>query len=315
VHLDLLRNVFLHASQSASLRERATRYRFVRRSVRRFLPGEKAEDALAAARALAGQGIHSLLTHLGENVTQRVEAETVTAQYWDLLDRTHAAGLPSEVSVKLTQLGLDLAPDFCFANLSKLLTHPLHQGPNRRLLWIDMENSPYVDPTLEIYERARKAGAPVGVAVQAYLYRTQQDLERLIPLGGAIRLVKGAYREPAEISYPLKKDVDDSYLQLGQRLLAAVAERADFRAVLATHDVNLIRRLAAFGAQRGIEKQRIEFAMLYGIQRDEQLRLAREGFRSCVLVSYGDFWFPWFMRRLAERPANAFFVLRNIFSR
>ena len=315
VHLDLLRNVFLQASQSASLRERATRYRFVRRSVRRFLPGEKVEDALAAARALADRGISSLLTHLGENVTQRAEAETVTAQYWDLLDRIHAAALPSEVSVKLTQLGLDLAPDFCFANLSRLLTHPLHQGPSRRLLWIDMENSPYVDPTLEIYERAQRVGAPVGVAVQAYLYRTQQDLERLIPLGGAIRLVKGAYREPAEISYPLKKDVDDSYLHLGQRLLAAVAERADFRAVLATHDVNLIRRLAAFGAQRGIEKQRIEFAMLYGIQRDEQVRLAREGFRSCVLVSYGDFWFPWFMRRLAERPANAFFVLRNIFSR
>jgi proline dehydrogenase len=290
------------------------KYGFVRRSVDRFLPGENVEDALGAARRLSERGIHSLLTHLGENVIARTEAEATTAQYLALLDEMQHASLPAEISVKLTQLGLDLDAEFCFANLSRLCSHPLNAPGGRGVVWIDMEHSPYVDPTLEIYRRARKAGAQVGLALQAYLYRTEQDLRSLLPLGGAVRLVKGAYGEPSEIAYPLKKDVDDSYFRLAQILFSAEARQQKMRGVVATHDLELIRRIQAATAALQIPKAQVEFAMLYGIQRDAQMRLAEEGYRSCVLVSYGKFWFPWFMRRLAERPANVFFLLRNLFS-
>jgi proline dehydrogenase len=168
--------------------------------------------------------------------------------------------------------------------------------------------------TLATYRRARKAGANVGIALQAYLYRTEQDLLSLLPLGGAVRLVKGAYREPSEIAYPLKRDVDDSYFRLAQILLREEARRHNIRGAMATHDLRLISRIQAVAEASHIPKEEVEFAMLYGIQRDAQIQLAKEGYRSCVLVSYGKFWFPWFMRRLAERPANVFFLLRNLVS-
>jgi len=170
-----------------------------------------------------------------------------------------------------------------------------------------------VDATLEIYLRARKAYASVGVCVQAYLYRTQKDLDSLIAIGAAVRLVKGAYNEPAEIAYPRKNDVDASYMELAKRLLSPEARRAGVRAAIATHDRTLIASLIDWAAAQGVPKNRLEFQMLYGIQRAEQLRLAQEGYRSAVLISYGTFWYPWFMRRLAERPANVLFLARNFF--
>jgi proline dehydrogenase len=178
-----------------------------------------------------------------------------------------------------------------------------------------MEQSPYVDVTLEVYLRARKSYANVGVCVQAYLYRTQKDLHSLIAIGAAVRLVKGAYNEPAEIAYPRKKDVDTSYMELAKRLLSPEARRAGVRAAIATHDRALIASLIQWAAEQGVPKNRLEFQMLYGIQRAEQLRLAQEGYRSAVLISYGTFWYPWFMRRLAERPANVLFLARNFFGR
>jgi proline dehydrogenase len=309
-----LRDLLLKASESPGLRERAPRYRVVQRGVGRFLPGEKSEDALRAAQKLSERGVYSLLTHLGENVNERSEADAITAEYLSLLDQIEQAALPVEISVKLTQLGLDLDGELCFANLARLSSHPLHSRASERVVWIDMEHSPYVDLTLQIYRRARQAGAKVGVALQAYLYRTEQDLRSLLPLGGAIRLVKGAYREPSEIAYPLKNDVDDSYFRLAQILLSERARQHNVRGVIATHDLALIRRIQAVAEAGRIPKGQVEIAMLYGIQREAQLQLAEEGYRSCVLVSYGKFWFPWFMRRLAERPANVLFLLRNLFS-
>ena len=308
--MSLMRNALLMASQSSWLRERAPRYRFIRRTVKRFLPGESVEDALTAARQLAENRIGTLLTHLGENVADRAEAEGVTKHYLDVLNRIRAAELPSEVSVKLTQLGLDLDPDFCYANLAKLVSY----SPAEKTLWIDMEQSPYVDVTLDLYRRARAAFPNVGVCVQAYLYRTDKDVESLIALGAAVRLVKGAYNEPSEISYPKKLDVDESYFRLAQMLLSRDARRRGVRAALATHDLKLIARISDWAFAQGIAKDQTEFAMLYGIQRGEQVRLAREGYRCSVLVSYGSFWFPWFMRRLAERPANVLFLARNLLS-
>jgi proline dehydrogenase len=313
--MSLLRTIFLSASQSAWLRDRAPRLGFVRRTAGRFLPGEDVEAALAAARTLADSGVVTLLTHLGENVATRDEASAVTSQYLDLIGRVRAASLPSEISVKLTQLGLDLDAEFCFANLTKLIEASASADPAAsKTLWIDMEQSPYIDVTLELYRRARAAYRNVGVCVQAYLYRTEKDVASLIAQSATVRLVKGAYNEPAEIAYPKKSDVDESYLRLAQMLLGPEARAAQVRAAMATHDRQLIARIIEWSAAQQIPKAELEFAMLYGIQRAEQPRLARDGYRSCVLISYGSFWFPWFMRRLAERPANAWFLARNLFS-
>jgi proline dehydrogenase len=313
--MNLMRRILVKASESRWLRERAPRFRFVRSAAARFMPGENAEDALAAARGLAESGITFLLTQLGENITERAEAEGVTAHYLDLLDRIREAQLPTEVSVKLTQLGLDLDREFCFANLMKLVEHSRVGGPAlEKTLWIDMEQSGYVDATLELYGRARRAHRNVGVCVQAYFRRTEKDVESLVSMGASVRLVKGAYSEPPDIAFSRKEDVDENYFRLAQMLWSVEARRAGVRAVMATHDRTLIARLTDWASAQGIAKDQIEFAMLFGIQRAEQLRLAKEGYRSGVLISYGSFWFPWFMRRLAERPANVWFLVRNIFS-
>jgi proline dehydrogenase len=305
-----MRRSLLKASQSQWLREHAPRYGFMRRTVTRFMPGENVEDALAAAQTLASNGIGTVLTHLGENITDRAEAQEVTRHYLDVLDRIRAANLPAEVSLKLTQLGLDLDNEFCYSNLVALIEHT----PAEKTLWIDIEQSPYVDVTLQLYRRARKAYANVGVCVQAYLFRTEKDLDALISIGASVRLVKGAYNEPAEIAFPLKRDVDENYLHLAQRLLSPESRKMRVRAAMATHDRALIKKIVEWSASQGIVKANLEFQMLYGIQRAEQIRLAREGYRCNVLISYGSFWFPWFMRRLAERPANVLFLARNFFS-
>jgi proline dehydrogenase len=307
--MSVMRRVLVGASESSWLREHGPRIGFVRRASRRFLPGEGVDDAIGAARDLAKSGIFSLLTHLGENVRDREEAESVTQQYLELIDRIRTETLPTEVSVKLTQLGLDLDPRFCAANLDRLV-----ERSTDKTLWIDMEQSQYADATLKLYAQARAGRSNVGVCVQAYLHRTAQDVESLISMGGSVRLVKGAYSEPVEIAFAKKSEVDENYLRLAQKLLAPDSRRARVRAVFATHDSQLIARIIEFAAKEGIKKRDLEFAMLYGIQRAEQLRLARDGFHSDVLVSYGSFWFPWYMRRLAERPANIWFIARNLFS-
>ncbi len=304
-----MRSVLLAGSQSRWLRERAPRYWFVRRTVSRFMPGENAEDALAAAGRLKELGISTVFTVLGENITDKAEADAVAAHYEQVLRRIVTLGLPTEVSVKLTQLGLDLDPELCYGNLEKVI----RCAGRDSTVWIDMEASNYVDATLALYRRARAAYPNVGVCLQAYLYRTAADLDSLIPLGAAIRLVKGAYREPPEIAYPRKRDVDENYFALTKKLLSGEARRAGVRTAIATHDRKLIRRTEELAAATGIGKDAFEFQMLYGIQRGEQLRLAREGWGSTVLIAYGSHWFPWFMRRLAERPANVLFVLRNMF--
>src|SRR5580658_1484670 len=309
--MSLMRSALLKASQSSWLRECAPRYGFTRRTVERFMPGENAEDALAAAQRLEHSGLGTILSHLGENVADRAEAEGVTQHYLDVLARIRELGLASELSIKLTQLGLDLDFDFCLTNFDRIAA----QIPSGRTLWVDMEQSPYVDVTLDFCRRARKTHRNVGVCVQAYLFRTERDIERLISEGCAIRLVKGAYNEPPEIAFAKKADADENYFRLAQMLLSPEARRAGVRAAIGTHDRRLIKRIMEWTAAQGIAKNEFEFQMLYGIQTAEQLRLAREGHRSAVFICYGAYWFPWFMRRLAERPANVLFLARNFFSR
>ena len=308
--MSVARNVLLAMSTNAWLRERATRTAFVRRSVSAFMPGEQLADAMAAAAVLEKQGVHAIFTKLGENLTRADEAEEVTRHYLEVLDAIQAAGIDAHISVKPTQLGLDMDPELCFRNLQRLIDRAEER---KNFVWIDMEGSPYVDPTLDLFRRTRARSARIGIALQAYLYRTEKDVESLIPLGSAIRLVKGAYLEPPEIAYPKKADVDENFYKLSQRLLSEEARRAGGLLHIATHDPRLVDRLTTFIDEQRVPKSAYEFAMLYGIQRPLQQRLVHAGRPLRVLVAYGEYWFAWYMRRLAERPANVWFVVKNVF--
>jgi proline dehydrogenase len=308
----LARTILLAASTNPWLRDRATKTAFVRRSVSSFMPGERLEDAMAAAALQQRHGVGTILTKLGENLGSLVEAEEVTAHYLDVLDRVAAEKLNAEVSVKPTQLGLDLDKELCYRNLRRLVDHAEARD---NFIWIDMESSPYVDPTIELFRRTRATSPRIGIALQAYLHRTEADVESLVPLGSAIRLVKGAYLEPASIAFAKKADVDENFYRLACRLLADDARKAGGRLHIATHDPKLVDRLGRFIEERRVPASAYEYAMLYGIQRPLQQRLSASGRPLRVLIAYGEYWFPWYMRRLAERPANVGFVIRNIFAR
>jgi proline dehydrogenase len=309
--MDLMRSLLLAASQNVWLREHASHYKFVRRSVARFMPGEEIDDALAAAKLLEAKRIGSVFTHLGENIRDASEADEVTQHYLIVLERIRAAELQTEISVKLTQLGLDQSVDLCSANVKRILQS---EDP-AKTVWIDMEASAYVDATLEVYRRALAEFPRTGICLQAYLFRTKKDLEALLPLKPSVRLVKGAYKEPPSVAFPAKSDVDESYFSLGQSMLRAQRDGAMFRAAFGTHDTAMIKRLADFCVSERMSKSALEIQMLYGIQRADQERLATEGHRSAVLVAYGKYWYPWFVRRLAERPANLWFLAKNLFAR
>jgi proline dehydrogenase len=308
--MSFMRSMLLAASQNQWLRHRAAHYPFVKRTVSRFMPGESLEDALGAAQILLGKKIGTVFTHLGENIKDRSEAQQVTEHYLEVLERIRERGLQAEISVKLTQLGLDLSPDLCFEHLKAII----ERAQKDSIVWVDMEASNYVDATLDLYRRALATHPNTGICLQAYLHRTKDDLVKLLPLRPAIRLVKEAYNEPSEIAFARKQDVDENYFELGRQMLRAKKENCCVRAAFGTHDVALIRRLAGFASAEGLGKQDFEVQMLYGIQRAEQERLASEGCTSIVLVAYGSYWYPWFVRRLAERPANLWFMVRNVFA-
>jgi proline dehydrogenase len=310
--VSLARKLLLAASTNAWLRDRATTAPFVRRSVSKFMPGERVEDAMAASAQQQKYGIGTIFTRLGENLTRVEDAEEVTRHYLDVLDKVKAAALDAQISVKPTQLGLDLDKELCFRNLQRLVDRAAER---RNFVWIDMEGSPYVDATLELFRRTRVRSPRIGLALQAYLYRTEQDVEALLPLGSAIRLVKGAYLEPPEIAYPKKADVDENYYKLACRMLSDDAQRRGTLLHIATHDRVLVDRLNTFIVDHRVPTTAYEYAMLYGIQRSLQLRLAKDRRRIRVLIAYGDYWFAWYMRRLAERPANVWFVAKNLFAR
>jgi proline dehydrogenase len=309
--MSVMRKVLLAMSTSPFLRDQATKRTFVRKSVSAFMPGEQVEDALQAAATLKPQGINTILTRLGEGVTKLDEAERVTQHYLDVLDKVKATGLDAQISVKPTQLGLDLDAAQCQRNLDRICEKAERMG--NVPVWIDMENSPYVDPTLALFRASKAKYKGVGIAIQAYLYRTAKDVESLIPLGPAIRIVKGAYLEAADVAYPKKSDVDENFFTLCCRLMKEDAQKTGTLLHIATHDTALIDRLRQHIETFKVPPSAYEFAMLYGIQRNQQLRLAQSGCRIRVLISYGEYWFPWYMRRLAERPANVTFVLKNLF--
>ncbi len=309
--MSIARSALLALSRNAWLADRVMRRPFARRAVRRFMPGEELDDALDAAAVLARDRIGTILTQLGENVTTLAEAEKVRDHYLDAFDRIRQAGLPSVVSVKPTQLGLDLSQEACAAHLEALAARAETAGST---LWIDMEDSSYVDRTLALFRGVRARHERVGLALQAYLRRTPDDLAALLPLRPIIRLVKGAYAEPATVAFPRKTDVDEAFARLGFELLDA-ASRGDARPIFGTHDLGLVGRLTARAARLGVDDGKYEIHMLYGIRTADQRRLAAEGRTVGTLISYGRAWFPWYMRRLAERPANVWFVAKSMVSR
>ena len=306
--MSLARRLLLRASRSAWLADQLRRRAFFRRAARRFLPGEDLAAALDAAADFARAGLGTLLTQLGEQVRNPAEARAVRDHYLDVLGQVRRRGLPAQLSVKLTHLGLDVDRAACATALAELAARAEQTGS---FLWIDMEESRYVDATLDLFRAVRSEHARVGVCLQAYLHRTFTDLDRLLPLGPAIRVVKGAYNEPPAVAFPKKRDVDAAYLALAERLLKEAA-RARALPVFGTHDLRLIGRLRERARALGVPRDGYEVHMLYGIRSADQRALAADGCVVRVLVSYGTHWFPWYVRRLAERPANVWFVLRNL---
>ena len=303
-----MRRVFLWAARNAWLKEHLPGLPFMRRAVRRFMPGETLTSALDAAAPLQAAGIATLYTRLGENLTSLDEADEVAEHYLEVLDQIKARGLDGEISVKPTQLGLDHDEDRTLAHLERLAAHAAETGS---YLWVDMEGSAYVESTIRLYERLRATQPRTGICLQAYLKRTADDIERLRPLDPAIRLVKGAYDESAAIAYRDKRRVDASYLGLAVGFLRGSQGRP-IRLGLGTHDVELIEQIAAQAAAAGIGRDAFEIEMLYGIRTGEQHRLAKAGYRVGTLIAYGEHWYPWYMRRLAERPANVTFAIRSL---
>ncbi len=303
-----MRTILLWMARNAWLKERLPRLRFVRKAVGRFMPGEDADAAFRAAAALSATGQGILFTRLGENLVTIAQADQVAAHYHAVLDRRTALARPIELSVKPTQLGLDFDDDVCLRHLDSLAARADVTGS---WLWLDMESSPYVERTLRLYESLRVDHHNVGICLQAYLKRTPADLHRLLPIEPAVRLVKGAYDEPAEVAWRRRAEVDGAY-QAAALVLAEAAGQGRARLALGTHDGALVERIAAFAAAAGVPRDRLEVHMLYGIRAGELRRLQAAGFPSFTLIAYGPHWYPWYMRRLAERPANVGFALRQL---
>ncbi|MEX0710622.1 MAG: proline dehydrogenase family protein [Chloroflexota bacterium] len=304
-----MRHVLLWMARSRFLKRWLPRLWFVRRATRRFMPGETVEEALDAAEAFRPLGIGILFTHLGENLTDLADAQAVADHYHDLLDKIGARGLDAEISAKPTQLGLDLDREATLAHLGRLARRAAEMD---RLLWLDMEGSAYTDATLDLYRSLKEIQPNIGICLQAYLRRTPADIHALLPLKPAIRLVKGAYDEPATIAFRRKDEVNAAYQSLCV-LMLPYAGRGELRLGVGTHDTALIERVAEYATGAGIGKDAFEVEMLYGIRADQQRRLAAEGYRVLTLIAYGEAWYPWYMRRLAERPANVWFAMRQIF--
>jgi proline dehydrogenase len=303
----MFRTVLLELAKSSRLRRWITTHGTTRRLARRFVPGEDLTPALEAARSCNHAGMTASLDHLGENVGSREDAERARSSYTEVLDRVAAEEIDANVSLKLTHLGLDVGEEFCAGQL-RIVTRRASELKN--FVRVDMEGSAYTDRTLQIVKQARAETDAVGAVIQAYLYRSEQDIRDLLSIGCRIRLVKGAYKEPPQIAFPAKKQVDANFIKLMKILLPSCVYHG-----IATHDPNMIEATIRFAADHDVTKEKFEFQMLYGIRTDLQSRLVRQGYRVRVYIPFGKDWFPYFMRRLAERPANLLFFARNVFRR
>ncbi len=306
--MGITREILLWGSRNQWLADQLTSRDFTRRAVERFMPGEELSAAVDATESLRQGNIGAILTQLGENVTEEAQADAMVDHYVEVLDRVREMEFDADISLKPTQLGLDLGFERTCERYETLVRHAAQLG---RMVAIDMEDSSYVDQTIELYRRLRAGSTNLALCLQAYLYRSTSDLVTLLPLNPTIRLVKGAYKEPRQIAYRKKSDVDANFLRLSETLLRE-AKSSGVRVFFGTHDPRMIDGVIERANTLGLPKDAYEFQLLYGIQREVQTRLTAQGYRVRVLISYGSSWFPWYMRRLAERPANLFFLLRNL---
>lgn len=301
----MLRTSLLYLSERENLKRLLTKSSLGRRMAARFIAGENLEEAVAAVRQLNSEGFEVTLDFLGESVHAAAEAENACQVYLGILDRLEKEGLRSHISIKPTQLGLALDE----ALASRLLgTLAERAALHHNFVRMDMEGSAHVESTLRVFHRLNAPRDAMGVVIQSYLYRSEKDVDELVACGARVRLVKGAYQEPPDIAFPRKADVDANFVKLMEKLLASGGYHA-----IATHDPRMIAATQTCARDRGLKPEQFEFQMLYGIRRQLQRGLLREGYRVRIYVPYGKEWYPYFMRRLAERPANLFFLIRNFF--
>ncbi len=302
----LTRSVLIYLSQKEGLKEFATRFRPFKKLTTRFVAGENIAEAVAAIRKINADGCTASFDHLNESVTSAAETEAEVKEYLQVLEQIDATAIRSNVSIKLTQFGLEIDPELAFKNVHAVVSDAARRG---NFVRIDMEGSTVTQATIDIFKRMRTEFGlnEVGIVLQSYLYRTFADAQQLVSIPARIRICKGAYSEPPEVAYPNKKDVDENYIKVMKLLLASGIYHG-----IATHDPQMIAATIEFANQQGIGKEAFEFQMLYGVRRDLQTQLAHDGYNVRVYVPYGKHWYPYFMRRLAERPANIWFVLKNL---
>jgi len=306
----VVRNFIFWLSTKRGVTDRIARRGMKYGFAKRFVAGESLEEALTASKDLCSQGRNVSLNHLGENVTSEEAAREVCAGYIHMVEELHAKNLAGNISIKLTQLGLDIDKELCRSMAREIAARAATLG---RTIEMDMEGSAYTDATLDIFESVQRELGNCGIAVQAYLYRTENDLRRLAPIKAKIRLVKGAYREPKKIAFQKKSEVDENYKKLTTYLLEGAAQ-GTFLPAIASHDGNMVAHAQAEAARIKLDKSRYEFQMIYGIRRDLQEQVHAAGDTLQVYVPFGSDWCPYFMRRLSERPANCWFVLRSLFA-
>jgi proline dehydrogenase len=303
----LTRSALIYLSRQEGLKDFATRFSLFKKLTTRFIAGENIDEAVATIKDVNARGCTATFDHLNESVSGTAETEAEVREYLDVLARIDESDIDSNVSIKLTQFGLEIDTDLAYRNARRVVEDAVRRG---NFVRVDMEGSNVTQSTIDVFKRLRDEFGlnDVGVALQSYLYRTMDDARALLKIPARIRICKGAYNEPPEVAYPDKKDVDDNYVRVMQLLLSSGVYHG-----IATHDPKMIDATVAFAQREGIGKDAFEFQMLYGIRRDLQEQLARDGYRMRVYVPYGKHWYPYFMRRLAERPANIWFVMKNMF--
>lgn len=301
------RNALLYLSRREGLKDFATRFRLFKKMTTRFVAGENIEEAIAAIRDINAKGAGASFDHLNESVANAAETEEEVREYLEILQRIDETGIRSNVSIKLTQFGLEIDPELAYKNARRIVEDAARRG---NFVRVDMEASHVTQVTIDIFKRLRAEFGlnDVGIVLQSYLRRTFDDVEEMLKIPARIRICKGAYNEPPEVAFPDKKDVDENYVRVMQRLLSSGIYHG-----IATHDPKMIAATIEYAQRAGISKESFEFQMLYGVRRDLQVQLAKDGYNMRVYVPYGKHWYPYFMRRLAERPANIWFVLKNMF--
>lgn len=306
------RNFLLWCSENRWMQTNIPQLAFVQQAVRRFMPGENLEDAVREAEIFSTQNIGTVFTHLGESILIRSEADAVTDHYLQVLRTIAEKNIPTEISLKLTQIGIDLDYKIGVENFQKIIK--LANELNITV-WIDIEQSLYVNTTIKFYKYFKENFKNVGLCLQSYLLRTQKDFDSLKSISPFIRLVKGAYNESADVAFKKKSDTDSNYFLIAKKMINNLNDDQNSRHAFGTHDTRLIQMIMDYAKEKNLPSEKLEFQMLYGIKTSEQQRIAKLGYKLKVLISYGTHWYPWYVRRLAERPANVWFVLKNLFVR